>query len=245
MINIKNIRVTKKAVVLTILSTILIALTIYACIKLFPFIISLNNEENLSAFKEYVDDLGFKGVLLFLLIQILQVFIAIIPGEIVELLAGLLYGTWGGLVLCLIGNAIASFLIYLTVRLFAKNYTIKVQEKLKNYSFLNNKKKVAFYLFLIYLIPGIPKDIITYLVPFLPIGFVPFILVTSIARIPSIISSTYSSYSILEQNYLIAIIVIITFTILAILGFIFKDKIMNLIRKNSEKETEKDEKRSE
>ena len=81
------------------------------------------------------------------------------------------------------------------VKLFAKKYMIKLQEKLKQYDFLNNKKKVAIYLFIIYLIPGIPKDIITYLVPFLPIGFLPFIAVTSIARIPSIISSTYSSAS--------------------------------------------------
>ena len=214
----------------------MLGICIYACIKLIPFLISLSNKENLIAFEAYIDELGFKGVLLLLCIQITQVFIAIIPGEIVELIAGFLYGTWGGLAICLIGNFIASFMIYCVVKLFAKKYMVKLQEKLKQYDFLNNKKKVAVYLFIIYLIPGIPKDIITYLVPFLPIGFLPFILVTSVARIPSIISSTYSSASILDSNYVIAIIVVIIFTLLAIFGFIYREKILSLIRKNSNKE---------
>ena len=114
---------------------------------------------------------------------------------------------------------------------------IKLQEKLKQYDFLNNKKKVAIYLFIIYLIPGIPKDIITYLVPFLPIGFLPFIAVTSIARIPSIISSTYSSASFLDNNYVMAIIVVAIFTILGLLGFIYREKILALIRKNNKEIT--------
>ena len=243
MINIKNIRLNKKAVVLTIISIVLIAFIAYSCIKLFPLIMSLQNEKNLIEFKEYVQNLKLNGILLFLIIQILQIFIAIIPGELVELLAGLLYGTWGGLILCLIGNAIASFLIYLVVRLFAKSFTIKFQEKLATYNFLNNKKKILLYLFLIYLIPGLPKDILTYLVPFLPVSYTQFIIVTSIARIPSIISSTYSSYSILEQNYLIAIIVIALFSIIAIVGFIFRDNIISFIKKDSEKDKIADEKK--
>lgn len=226
----------KKLIITISLISIISIVLIFLCIKLFPFIISLQDETNRIEFENYINGLGIWGILLILLIQILQVLIAIIPGEIIELLAGLLYGTWGGLVICLIGNFIGSFLIYLVVKLFAKNYYIKLQNKLKSYSFLNNKKKVALYLFVLYLIPGIPKDIITYLVPFLPITFTWFIIVTSIARIPSIISSTYSSDSFLNNDYTIAIIVLIIFAILAIIGFIFKDKILAKFKTIDEKE---------
>ena len=219
-----------------ITSVILLIITVFACIKLFPFIISLTKEENRIAFENYISNLGFKGILIVLLIQILQIFVAIIPGEIVEILAGLLYGPWGGLAICLIGNIIASTLIYLVVKFLAKNATEKLKDKLKQYSFLNNKNKIAIYLFILYLIPGIPKDIITYLVPFLPINFGTFLIITSIARIPSIVSSTYSSYSLLNNNYTIAIITIVVFTILATIGFVFKDKIMAYLKKNNEDE---------
>lgn len=227
---------TKKIRIATISVIILIAaVVIFACVKLIPFIISLNNESNRIDFENYINNLGIKGVLIVLFIQVLQIFIALIPGEIVEILAGLLYGTWGGLAICLLGNFIASSLIYLVVRFFAKNAVEKYKDKLKQYSFLNNKNKVSIYLFTIYLIPGIPKDIITYLVPFLPISFVRFVIITSIARIPSIISSTYSSHSILNNNYTIAIIMIAVFAVLAVIGFIFKDKIIAYLKKDNEK----------
>ncbi len=226
----------KKIYINIIVATVMLILTTIICIKLFPFILSLTNEVTRKKFENYITSLGFKGILLVLLIQILQVFIAIIPGEFVELLAGFLYGTWGGLIICLVGNLIASLLIFTTVKFFAKNHLHKFQDKLSQYSFLNNKKKVALYLFIIFLIPGLPKDIFTYLVPFLPINFWTFILVTSIARIPSIISSTYSSYSILNSNCTVGIIILIAFTILAILGIIYKDKILAFLKKNNEKQ---------
>lgn len=220
----------------TIIIGIILSIVILAiCIRLLPFIISLKNETNRIKFENYISSLGIKGVAVILLIQILQVFIAFIPGELVELLAGFLYGTWGGLAICLLGNLIASLLIFSLVKFLAKNHLSKFQEKLKQYSFLNNKKKIALYLFIIYLIPGLPKDIFTYLAPFLPINFWIFILVTSIARIPSIISSTYSSHSILNSNYTMAIIIFVIFTLLAILGIIYKDKIIAFLKKDNEK----------
>lgn len=232
-----NIRIKKSTIIIAL---VILIITIFSCIKLLPFIMSLTKEENRLAFKDYISNLGIKGFLIVLLIQLLQIFIAFIPGEIIEILAGLLYGTWGGLAICLLGNAIASFLIFVVVKFFAKSYRYKLQDKLAQYNFLNNKKKVALYLFIIYLIPGIPKDIITYLVPFLPINFTEFLIVTSIARIPSIISSTYSSHSLLNNNYIIPIIIMSIFAILAVIGFIFKDKIITYLKKDHEKQENAD-----
>ena len=223
----------KSALIIFFTITIILLCT-YLCIKLIPLFISLQNENRQIEFKEYIDNLGIKGFALFLLIHIAQIFIAIIPGEIVELLAGILYGPWIGLLVCLLGNFIASFFIYSFIKLLANKRRIKLQEKLSNYSFLNNKKKVSLYLFVIYLIPGLPKDIFTYLAPFLPISFSRFIVITSIARIPSILSSTYSSDSILNSNYTSAIIILGLFALFALIGFVFKDKIMKSLKNNDE-----------
>lgn len=227
----------KKKLLIIVLSIIAFILTLYICYRLIPFLISLKDTNNQQKFKDYILNMGFKGWLSLLTIQVLQIFIAFIPGEIVELLAGILYGTWGGLLLCLIGIAIASILIYYTVKLFANKYMIKYKEKLKTYAFLNNPKKIHMYFFILFLIPGIPKDIFIYLAPFLPIKFASFLIVSLIARIPSIISSTIVGDSLIKGNYILSLIIFAIFAILGVLGILFNDKIISLFKHNKNTNT--------
>jgi len=223
----------KKSVLIILLLTLFVSLTLYACYKLIPLLISLKDPQNQEKFKQHIENLGIFGWIAVLVIQVLQIFIAFIPGEIVELLAGVLYGPIGGLFLCLLGCAIGSLLIYYTLKLFANKYIIKYKEKLKTYSFLNNPKKIHIYLFLLFFIPGIPKDIFIYLVPFLPIKFVSFLIISSIARIPTILSSTIVGSSLVNGNYLTSIIIFGIFAILGTLGILFHDKIIALFSKNN------------
>ena len=222
----------KKKIFVISLCIVMLLLTIYICYKLIPLLISLKDADNQQRFKEYIKNMGFKGWLALLTIQVLQIFIAFIPGEVVELLAGVLYGAWGGLLLCLLGISIASILIYYTVKLFANKYMIKYKEKLKTYSFLNDPKQIHLYFFILFLIPGIPKDIFIYLAPFLPIKFSTFIVVSLIARIPSIISSTIVGDSFMKGNYVLSIVIFVVFAIFGTLGILFNDKIINLLKHN-------------
>ena len=184
----------------------------------------------------YIESLGWKGWLTILAIQISQIFIAFIPGEVVEVLSGILYGALGGLFICLLGIFIGSLLIFATVKLFANKNLNAYKDKLKTYSFLNNPKKIHIYLFILFLIPGIPKDIFIYLAPFLPIKFTSFLIISLIARIPTILSSTIIGTSLVSGNYLISIIVFVIFGTLGLLGIIFNEKIINLFARRNKKE---------
>jgi len=225
-----------KKFLIILLSIIFLSITIYICYKLIPLLISLQKAENQEKFKDYIQDMGWKGWLAFLVIQILQIFIAFIPGEIVEILAGILYGPIGGLFICLLGIVLGSLLIYYTVKMFANKYIPKLRDKLKTYSFLNNPKKIHIYLFIIFLIPGTPKDIFIYLIPFLPIKFIDYLIISSIARTPSILSSTIIGDSFVKGNYLTSIIVFSVFFILGLLGILFREKIIGLFKKNHKDE---------
>lgn len=225
----------KKKIFIITLSIIAAISTGYICYKLIPLLFALKDPHTQVKFKNYIESLGWKGWFTVLTIQILQIFIAFIPGEIVELLAGILYGSLGGLLLCLLGIVIGSVLIYYTMKFLANKYIIKYKEKLKTYSFLNNPKKIIIYLFVLFLIPGIPKDIFIYLAPFLPIKFINFLIVSSIARIPSILSSTIVGDSLVEGNYLTSIIIFSIFAILGVLGILFNDKIISLFSKKNKK----------
>ena len=225
----------KNKILIIFLSIILLLLTTYICYKLLPLMSKLKDPENQEKFKDYIQNLGLKGWFALLAIQVLQIFIAFIPGEIIEVLSGILYGSIGGLLTCLLGILIGSILIYYTIKLFANKYIIKYREKLKTYSFLNNPKKIIIYFFILFLIPGLPKDIFIYLVPFLPIKFITFLIVSLIARIPSILSSTIIGTSLIEGNYLLSIIIFAVFAILGITGILFNDKIIALFSKNNKK----------
>ena len=225
----------KKTIITIFLSALFLVLTIYICYRLLPLFTALKNPESQEKFKTYIEGLGWKGWFTVLIIQVLQIFIAFIPGEIVELLAGVLYGALGGLLICLLGIIIGSILIYYTMKLFANKYILKYREKLKTYNFLKDAKKINIYLFILFLIPGLPKDIFIYLSPFLPIRFSNFLVISSIARIPSILSSTIVGSSLIEGNYLTSIIIFVSFAILGILGILFKDKIIFLFAKNNKK----------
>jgi len=221
----------KNKYLIVCLSVIFILLTIYACYKLIPLFIALKEPANQESFKEYIENLGWMGWITILTIQVLQIFIAFIPGEIVELLAGILYGPLGGLLICLLGILIGSILIYYTMKLFANKYIVKYKEKLKTYSFLSDPKKIHIYLFILFLIPGLPKDIFIYLVPFLPIKFYSFLIVSLIARIPSVLSSTIVGSSLVEGNYLTSIIIFSIFLVLGVLGILFQDKIFSSFKR--------------
>lgn len=221
----------KKTIFIVLLTALLLILTIFICYKLIPLLSSLKNTESQEKFKNYIAELGIKGWLIFLVIQILQIFIAFIPGEIVEILAGILYGPFIGLLTCLLGIALGSILIYYTVKIFANKSIPKLKEKLKTYNFLNNPKKIHIYLFIIFLVPGIPKDIFIYLIPFLPIKFMEYLIIALTARIPSILSSNIVGDSIMNGNYLTSIIVFSVFLILGIIGILFRDKLLQLFKK--------------
>jgi len=223
----------KKKISIIVLTILLLSLTIFICIKLIPLLTSLKDPEYQEKFKNYIDEMGWKGWFSVLLIQVLQIFIAFIPGEIVEILSGVLYGSLGGLFICLLGILIGSVLIYYTVKLFANKSLQKFKDKLKTYSFLNNPKKIHTYFFIIFLVPGIPKDIFIYLVPFLPIKFTTFLIISLIARVPSILSSTIIGNSLFEGNYLTSIIIFSTFAIIGVVGILFHDKLFNLFKKKN------------
>lgn len=145
-----------------------------------------------------VQNTGMKGVLLFLGIQIIQVVAAFLPGEPVELMAGMLYGAWGGMLFCLIGILLGSFLIYAVVKVFRVQAVSP--EVLQKYAFLRNPARVKLLLFLLFFIPGTPKDFLTYLAPLLPVKMATFLSIATLARIPSVLSSTLAADAFFEGN---------------------------------------------
>ena len=118
-------------------------------------------------FRAWVDSAGAMSRVYFLGIQILQVVVAIIPGEPIEMGAGYAFGAVEGTLLCMAGTIIGSMLVYFFVRRFGvKAVEIFFPiEKIENLRFLNTAKKRDALMFLLVFIPGTPKDLLAYFAP--------------------------------------------------------------------------------
>ena len=190
----------------------------------------LNTKEGLENFINDVQNTGFLGGIILVVIQILQVVVAFIPGEFVELASGIMFGPVLGLVLCLIGLNIGTIIIFGLVKLLGKPFVDEnVSDHNQKFLFLNNSNRTLIILFFIFLIPGIPKDILIYLVPLTKVKMRQFLIVSSVSRIPSILTSTIAGTSIINGDYLVAGIIMGISLILAIIGLIFNKQITNYI----------------
>lgn len=199
----------------------------------------LSTDQGREQFINRIQDAGFFGALILVLIQALQVVVAFIPGEFVEISSGALFNPFLGLILCLIGLNIGTMIIFGLVKFLGKpfvNQNIDT-EKQGKFAFLKDPNRALIIMFFIFLIPGIPKDIFIYPVPLTKVKMWKFMIVSSIARIPSILSSTFIGAAILEQNYLTAIIIFVVCLVLAIIGLIFNKKIYSVIESKFSKKS--------
>lgn len=178
----------------------------------------------------YIKELGFLGVFVLFFIQILQVVIAIIPGEAIELLAGMLYGTFLGFIICEVGMLVGTIFIYYFVKKIGKN-KINNQEKFSKFKILNNTQSLEWLTFIMFFIPGTPKDVLTYFMPFTKIEPKKFFIIVSIARAPSIISSTYAGSSITEGNWLEMTMAFIVIIVTGLLGIKYNNQIVEYFSK--------------
>ena len=188
-------------------------------------------------FRAWVGSNGLWGKLVFVGIDMLQVVFAAIPGEPVELGAGYAFGTLEGLILCLVGDAVGTVVVFaFTKRLGIRLVEVLIgREKIRSLRFIKNSRNLNLLVFLLFFIPGTPKDIFTYFIGLTPMKLGMFLLVASIGRIPSILTSTITGNALGVQDYRTAIIVYAVTGIISAAGILIYRR---LSAKSKEDETE-------
>ena len=211
----------------------LIAILIVAFISgiiiyLFPVFKELNTPEGQIAFRDKVNQSGVWGLLWLFGIQVAQIFLIFVPGEPIEVLAGMCYGGLWGTVFIMASAAIISTAIFFLVRKFGKNFVYQFCEekkikKIMESKLFQNPKKIERILLLLFMIPGTPKDLISYIAGLLPVKPLHYILIATFARFPSVISSTLAGKHLALGNWSMSVVVYVaTFILIGILLFIWK-----------------------
>lgn len=230
-----NIKKTiKKIIPIIVFTSLMVALTLI----LWPEIRKLSSEEGRAAFKSFIDSLGIWGVGIGTGLVLIQTLVAFIPGEPVELMMGIAFGPWLGTAVCLVGNLIGAILIYCFVKAVGKPYVKKIlgNNDFKKLKFLEDERRIELFALILFIIPGTPKDALLYVFPFSSIKKLPYFLISTVARIPSVITSTILGDSVFEGEFLTAAIVFAVTLVLSFTGII----LGNVILKRKENKGESD-----
>ncbi len=172
-------------------------------------------------FKTFIDGFGVAGWLVGFGIQCLQVFVALIPGELVEIGLGAAFGAVGGTLLCMAGVAATSTVVFLLVRKCGVRFLelFFERKKIDSLKFINSGKKLDTVIFLLFFIPGTPKDLLTYFAGLTRISLPRFLCVSLLARIPSVVSSTIGGNLLADKSYAAALALFAVTGGVSMLGF--------------------------
>lgn len=178
------------------------------------------------SFKLWLDSYKGLSAAVFVFIRAFQTVIKIIPAEPLEIAAGYAFGTWGGLALCSLGSFLGSLVIVLLSRTVGMKFvsTFINEEQVKRLKIISNKRNMRLFLIVFYLIPATPKDIFTYIAGTMKMNLFEFFVITTIARIPSIITSTACGAQIEDKNYLLAAIIFIATALVSLVCTIIYKK---------------------
>lgn len=216
-------KMNKVKIIKIIVSIFVIIAFIGLIAYLFPVMKNLSTHEGQVAFKERVDNSGIYGFLTLLGLQFAQIFLVILPGEPLEVLAGMCYGAVGGTIFIMFSVALTTTIIFWLVRRFGKNFIYESFDKTKidkieNSKIFQNPKKIEFILILCFAVTGAPKDILVYIGGLLPIKPLRFIMISTLCRLPSIVSSTIVGEYFSEGNWKVSMMVYAITFVLTILG---------------------------
>lgn len=201
------------------------AVFIAASIAMLPLIRLLSSKTGQEIIIEKMQDFGIFAPLLYVLLQVVQVVIAVIPGGPIPMIGGVLFGEWGALALSLAGFFLGTVIVYYLVKWIGRPIVDRfVSEKhFKKFDFLLEERRIALLIFIVFLLPGLPKDVLTYLISFNPkVKPMHLFLLTTLGRTPATILTVFLGGSLWDGNYKLAIILSALILIFACGGFFVK-----------------------
>lgn len=190
-------------------------------------------------FRAWVDGYGVLGKIVFVGMVVLQVLVAFIPGEPIELAAGYAFGFLEGSILTLAGFLIGSAMVYALV----KKYGVKLVEvffdrnKINEFSFLKNPKKTRAIALILMTIPGTPKDFLSYFAGLTQLKMGEWLAIVAIGRLPSLITSTVTGAAAGSENYVLSMIMLGITLVITAIGAIYYRRISKQQREEESQST--------
>ncbi len=200
---------------LFLLLVIVVAIPLYIFLYHHEMIDRFDNFDEVIAFLEYYQ---WQSILIYIGIQMMQIVISVIPGQAFQFAAGYMYTFFPGLLFSLIGAVLGTTVSFYLAKVLGKDavHLFLGEEKTSYYVERLNSRKAYTIVFLIYLIPGIPKDVVSYAAGISEMKFKPFLVFSLIGRIPGMAGSLLIGALYMREHFVLMAIV----TVLAVCAFV-------------------------
>jgi uncharacterized membrane protein YdjX (TVP38/TMEM64 family) len=210
-------------------TALFIALLFFVGISFLSYELGKNmlTEDGKRTVETVLERFGLFAPILFIIGQTLNEVIPFIPGEPVEIIGGVLFGWVFGAVYCLAGVFLGSYIAYKLSKRYGKKLidSFVSKKKTSKLKFLKSEKKVSMAVFILFLLPGVPKDILAYIVPiFTDIPPKKYFPICTFARFPSIVTSTLVGDKFGEGQFLFAIIVFVATALVGLIIILIKER---------------------
>ena len=225
----------KNEILTAIVIVVMLVLVAIMTVFLFPILRAvLENTHDESVMVQFIYSYGFQGVPVLLGMLILQVVVPFIPSVAIQVLTGLCYGVWRGILINIIGITMGNMLVFFALRqsgsliapFFKKERARQSTFSLANLSRLKAPERVVFFCFLI---PGFPNGFAPYLFSRTKISFHKYILAVIAGSIPSTFIATFLGDRLSHGNHDVAIVIAIFVVVIVIAALIFKKRLMAFI----------------
>ncbi|MDD2283581.1 MAG: TVP38/TMEM64 family protein [Eubacteriales bacterium] len=221
----------KLKIILNIIALmLLIGVIVYLSIRYTPQAAELFARRD--ELKDAVEKEGLYAIAAFICVQVFQVVVAAVPGELVQLAGGYLFGTFWGAVFLVSGVVIGSLVAFFAARLlgFRLVKTFVSAPKLAKLLRLVSGTKSELVIFTLFLLPGLPKDVLTYIAGLTPVNPWRFLALAILGRLPALVVSCYIGASLEQENLWAVVIVSALSAVLILGGWLYKDWILEKVR---------------
>ena len=175
---------------------------------------------DIDAVRAWIADRGALAPVAMAAVVVAQIVVAVLPGEPIELAAGYLFGFWGGTALCLVGSLAGTLAVTGLVRALGMRAVrlFFTREQIEGVPWLRDSSRLEAVMFAVFLIPGTPKDVLTYAAALTDCPWWKIAAIATVGRVPSIVSSTLAAGFAAGGDWALAAVTVAITVVLAIAG---------------------------
>jgi uncharacterized membrane protein YdjX (TVP38/TMEM64 family) len=225
-----------RSIVKTVLSVLKLFILISITIGLPVYILVIHPElidrfKTLDGVNLFLSEYKTASIFAYIGIQIIQIVVSIIPGQVIQIAGGYAYGFWLGYFVSIIGIAAGSAMAFGLARVLGRDamHLLFGEEKVTKFVNHLNSKRAFAVLVVIYAIPGLPKDIVTYTAGVSEFGFRPFMILSLVARSPAIMCTIMIGSMLNKGSYLGIIILGVSVILLCIILFLKREQMIQYV----------------
>lgn len=184
---------------------------------------------SLDNFRDYIVSLGHAGAATLVMFQMLQTIVAPIPGEVIQAAGGYIYGVTIGMFYVSLGMILGGMVAFYFARFLGAGFIRKMLEKKKFrwiYDIMESKR-FTLIIFLVFLVPGLPKDFLIYVAGLTNIKASRFFMILFAGRFPWLLASVSVGANLHSGNYRATVVIALIAVTAFALGLVYKDKLLD------------------